>query len=103
MLKTLIIATVAAAALTSPASARISLNGTELTGAAEIASPGRERLEFRRCPDGFCGSNGNSLNGKSLNGKSLNGAHIDGAVRTRSTGERVNALILPSGEIIDLR
>jgi hypothetical protein len=66
------------------------------------------------CPVWMCGSNGMEINGLSRNGLGKNGMHFNGW-RTNGIGTNglqqpaasestvVNAVILPSGEIVDLR
>ena len=62
------------------------------------------------CPVWMCGSNGTEINGLSRNGLGKNGMRFNGwrtnglqqpAAASESTV--VNAVILPSGEIVDLR
>ena len=67
------------------------------------------------CPVWMCGSNGTEINGLSRNGLGKNGMRFNGW-RTNGIGTNglqqpaaaseltvVNAVILPSGEIVDLR
>jgi hypothetical protein len=69
------------------------MNGTKLTGVAGQSSDDSDRYQARGgCDDWVCGSNGSSYQGVLLNGVTLEQRkHV------------VNAVILPSGEFVDLR
>ena len=66
------------------------------SGFAEIGSPERDRFAWLDgCDDWGCGTNGSSYQGVLLNGV---------AQRIVGSGKSVvNAVILPTGEIVDLR
>ena len=98
MLKQLALATFAAtafaAATLSTANARdcphsdCGMNGTQLTGIAGQTSDDSERFEGRGgCDEWGCGTNGTRVDGRLV----------------EADQPAVNAIILPSGEIFDLR
>lgn len=56
------------------------------------------------CPAWMCGtSNGQYLNGVQMNGQNLNGVQIRGAQEATGTHPVVDSIVLPSGEVIELR
>jgi uncharacterized protein YjbI with pentapeptide repeats len=67
---------------TAPANAKLGLNGASLNG---------ESL------------NGENLNGESLNGTSFNGVVLNGPAMEGTGSARVDAVVLPSGETINVR
>jgi hypothetical protein len=87
------------------------------TAAAALLSTGAVPTAVQAkagCPKWACGSNGTELNGLGRNGIRVNGWRTNGydrqGIRMNDIGQRndselpvVNAVILSSGEIIDLR
>jgi uncharacterized protein YjbI with pentapeptide repeats len=67
---------------TAPANAKLGLNGASLNG---------ESL------------NGENLNGESLNGTSFNGVVLNGPAMEGTGSAPVDAVVLPSGETINVR
>ena len=107
MLKQLALATFAAVALSAAAPSGRALplfggdcdefgcggNGTQLTGIAGQTSDDSERFAGRGgCDDWGCGMNGSTLQGTLLNG-----------LAAGSGRQTVEAVMLPTGEIVDLR
>jgi hypothetical protein len=70
---------------------------TEMTGIAGQSSDDRDQYEFRGgCDEWGCGTNGSTLQGVLLNGLTLK--------QKVGSGESVvNAVILPTGEVVDPR
>ena len=70
-----------------------SLNGVRLTGLPDIARPDRDRFDWLGgCDEWGCGTNGSTLQGVLLNGLTIG-----------SGKPVVDAVILPSGEIVRSR
>jgi uncharacterized protein YjbI with pentapeptide repeats len=72
---------------TAPANAKLGLNGASLNG----ESLNGENL------------NGESLNGTSFNGVVLNGPAMEGTAMEGTGSAPVDAVVLPSGETINVR
>ena len=71
------------------------MNGTEMTGIAGQSSDDSDQYQARDgCDEWGCGLNGSSYQGVLLNGVTL---------KQQAGSGVVNAVILPTGEVVDLR